>query len=99
MLFRSIHESVMKHLVYYRTHVLAQEMEGAITDLVEYNKDYSAQQIQTNGKLVANSKLIMGGGILTGVIAAVFMGLFIARGISQRISMVVEAADRLAKGQ
>lgn len=79
-------------------HALAQEMEGAITDLVEYNKDYSAQQIQANEKLAANSKLIMGGGILTGVIAAVFMGLFIARGISQRISMVVEAADRLAKG-
>jgi methyl-accepting chemotaxis protein len=79
-------------------HTLAQVMEGAIADLVEYNKDYSGHQIKTNGQLVTSSKLIMAGGIFVGVIAAVLVGVFIARGISGRIALVVEAADRLAQG-
>lgn len=76
----------------------AQTMGDAITELITYNQDYAAQQINTNEKLATTSKAIMGIGILVGVLLAMLIGLFISRGISKRIGLVMGAADKLTQG-
>ncbi|GLC81284.1 HAMP domain-containing methyl-accepting chemotaxis protein [Lacrimispora brassicae] len=80
-------------------HTLGQAVEEMITVLVKYNQDYAKQQIDINDKLVASVKIIMYIGVLMGVVLAVLVGLFIARGISKRIGLMVEAADKLACGE
>ncbi|MEA4971173.1 MAG: methyl-accepting chemotaxis protein [Candidatus Pelethousia sp.] len=79
-------------------HGLAQETEGAISDLVEYNEEYTAQQIETNEKLGTSSVVIMIAGVLIGVLLAVLVGLLIASMISKPLHQMVEAADKLSQG-
>lgn len=81
-----------------KLHALAQGMENAIVALLNYNNDYAQNQININEKLALRSEIIMVAGILAGVLAAVLIGLFIARDMSKRIALIVEATDKLAKG-
>lgn len=78
--------------------VLAQSVEGAIADLVQYNTDYANQEILINGKLASTTKVIMIICVATGVAVAVLVGLWIARGIAKPIAQIVEAAGKLANG-
>lgn len=78
--------------------VLAQAVEEAIADLVQYNTDYANQQILANGKLASTANVTMLIGIVIGVTVAVLIGLWIARSISKPIGQIVEAANKLADG-
>lgn len=78
--------------------VLAQNMEDAVTNLMNYNQDYAAQQIQTNAGLMASSSVIMVTGVAIGVLLAVLIGLFTSRYIAKPIAHLVKAADKLAQG-
>lgn len=78
--------------------VLAQSVEEAISALVQYNADYANQQIDANGKLASTANVVMIIGIAIGVIAAVLIGVGIARNISKPIGQIVKAADQLAGG-
>ena len=93
------------HMEAYRTlteggelYNLAQAMEEAITNLIDYNKNYADIQIKTNENLSANSNLTVLIVLIAGVVIAVTIGLFIARTISRPIGKIVEAADKLASG-
>lgn len=78
--------------------VLAQAVEEAIADLVQYNTDYANQQILANGKLASTANVTMVIGIAAGVAVAVLIGLWIARRISKPIGQIVQAANKLADG-
>ncbi len=78
--------------------ILAQAMEEAIAELIKYNTDYAQRQVDANGKLATISEVTMVIGVGAGMLAAVLIGLWIARGISKPIGQIVEAADKLADG-
>ncbi|NLT58308.1 MAG: methyl-accepting chemotaxis protein [Clostridiales bacterium] len=79
-------------------YALAQEVEGAITRLMEYNHVYAAGEIEANSQLVDRVKVMTGIGVGIGTLVAVLLGLWIARGVSRRIGLVVRAAEQLAHG-
>ncbi|NLV87606.1 MAG: methyl-accepting chemotaxis protein [Clostridiales bacterium] len=78
--------------------VLAQAVEEAIADLVQYNTDYANQQILANGALASAAGLTTTIGVAIGVVVAVLIGLGTARSISKPIGQIVEAANKLADG-
>jgi len=56
---------------------LALPVDEAISNLIKYNVDYTADQIAANGKQASSSITIMSIGIVIGVILAIMVGLFI----------------------
>jgi methyl-accepting chemotaxis protein len=73
-------------------------VDDAITELVNYNIDYAAKQITANGNQASGSIMLMLIGVAIGVILAIITGLYISRGISKPIGLLVEAADAIALG-
>ena len=79
-------------------HTLAQDMETAIDALIDYNNEYADSQIDTNEKQASTSEITMIIFIVSGVLAAVLLGFLIARNLSKRIKVVVEATEKLSEG-
>lgn len=77
---------------------LANNVENAIQELIDYNIDYATTHIAINGKLAENSIAVMIAVIICGVLFAIILGLIISRGISIPIKKVVAAAGKLAEG-
>ena len=75
-----------------------QAVDDAITALIDYNNAYAAQQIAANDRLVTTAEIIMIAFIAVGVLLAVLIGTLLARNISRRIKMVVQATGKLSKG-
>ncbi len=79
-------------------HNLTQVTEGNIVELIDYNNDYAAAQIDSNAKLSLQAELIMAACLLIGIIMAVLIGLYISRSISRPIHGIVKVTDKLALG-
>lgn len=77
---------------------LAVAVDDAINELIDYNVNYSENQIVANEENAAKSTLIMIIGAIIGVLLAVLVGLIISRGISKPLGKMVVAADKLAVG-
>jgi len=77
---------------------LAQNTETVIRELINYNVNYSAEQIEKNGQQARNSIIVMIVVLVIGAIFAVILSLAISRGISGPINKVVIAAGKLAEG-
>ncbi|WP_312614165.1 methyl-accepting chemotaxis protein [Oscillibacter sp.] len=82
--------------------VEANAVSGSLMDsfmkMYEYNSNEAAERAAENDRLAKISNLIMLGVIIAALFVAVAMGVMIARGISKPLSKMVDAADRLAKG-
>ena len=79
-------------------YTLSQDMGAAITALIDYNNAYAVEQMAAHEALAVRSEVIMGIFIAVGILVAVLIGLFMARGMSKRIGLVVEAIGKLDKG-
>ena len=79
-------------------HTLATAVDDAINELINFNKDNAANQINANVSQAASSTVVMVIGAALGVLLAILVGVFISRGISKPIGKIVEAADKLAVG-
>ena len=79
-------------------HSLGLAMDDAIEALIAYNDEYSANQIVLNGNNATNTVYTLSIAIFVGVVSAILIGLFISRGISKPVGLLVEAADSLAMG-
>ena len=79
-------------------HTLAQDMETAIVALIDYNNEYADGQIDTNEKQASTAEITMIIFIVSGVLAAVLLGFLLARNLSKRIKVVVEATEKLSEG-
>ncbi|WP_136479312.1 methyl-accepting chemotaxis protein [Acetivibrio thermocellus] len=79
-------------------HDLADNVESAIEELIDYNIDYAANQISKNKKQADNSIGLMVMVIAVGAVFALVLGLIISNGISKPITKVVAAAGKLAEG-
>jgi len=77
---------------------LADNVESAIEELIDYNIDYAANQISKNKKQADNSIGLMVMVIAVGAVFALVLGLIISNGISKPITKVVAAAGKLAEG-
>ena len=82
--------------------VEANAVSGSLMDsfakMYEYNSNEAAARAAENDKLATISNLIMVAVILAALVLAIALGVLISRGISKPLSKMVEAADRLAKG-
>lgn len=78
--------------------VLVSSTEEKINNLMRYNEDYASLQIKANGDSASFAVAIMVAVIAVGVILAIIIGLFISRSISKPIKYIVDAADKLSKG-
>ena len=82
--------------------VEANAVSGSLMDsfmkIYEYNSDEAAERAAENDRLAKSSNLIMLAVMLAALAVAVALGVLIARGISKPLNKVVDAADRLAKG-
>ncbi|MGF7142780.1 methyl-accepting chemotaxis protein [Anaerotaenia torta] len=79
-------------------HALAQDMEAAIDALIDSNNAYAIEQMAAHDETAMRSEVTMGIFIIAGVIVAVLIGLLLARNLSKRIGMIMEATGKLARG-
>ncbi|MEA4993942.1 MAG: methyl-accepting chemotaxis protein [Oscillibacter sp.] len=77
----------------YRTAV-----DESIDATIDYNNAYIAQQIETMDRQVRFTEIVMITAIAIGVVLAVLIGILLARNLSRRIRVVVEATERLSEG-
>jgi methyl-accepting chemotaxis protein len=77
---------------------LALVVDDSITALIDYNIDYAADQIALNGRQTNISSISMIAVLGVGIVLAIILALFISRGISKKIAILVEASDNLALG-
>jgi len=70
----------------------------AFTKLYDYNSNEAAARAAENDRLAKFSNFIMLGVIIAALFVAVALGMIIARGISRPLSKIVDAANKLAKG-
>jgi len=77
---------------------LAQIVDAAIDDLINYNNEYSQIKISTNEKTATGTITIMFIGVAVGIILAIAIGLYISRGISKEINVLVKVAEDVAIG-
>lgn len=75
-----------------------QGVDDAITALIDYNNAYAEDEIAAMDQLVTTTEIFMITCIAAGVVMAVLIGIFIARSLSKRIGIVVEATEKLSKG-
>lgn len=66
--------------------------------LIEYNKTLAQEQSVLNAHGAANTTYVMIGIVSASFIAAIMLGLFIARSISRPVKQLNVAADKLAAG-
>ncbi|WP_312637056.1 HAMP domain-containing methyl-accepting chemotaxis protein [Oscillibacter sp.] len=82
--------------------VEANAVSGSLMDsfekIYEYNSTQAAERAAENDQLAKISNLIMLTVMLAALAAAIVLGVLIARGISKPLNKVVDAADKLAKG-
>ncbi|WP_294856760.1 methyl-accepting chemotaxis protein [uncultured Oscillibacter sp.] len=82
--------------------VEANAVSGSLMDsfvkIYEYNSTQAAERAAENDQLAKISNLIMLAVMLAALAVAIVLGVLIARGISKPLNKVVDAADRLAKG-
>jgi methyl-accepting chemotaxis protein len=78
--------------------LLALAVEEAVFELIEYNNDYTGNQILSNGNEAKKATNIVTIVLSIGVIIAIITGLYISRSISKPVGLLVEAADNLAMG-
>lgn len=74
------------------------EIENSIAKLISFNKDVTSDSISRNDSSSINSRIIIIVGSVLAIIFAIITGIWIARGISKRIELVVDAAGKLAEG-
>lgn len=77
---------------------VANAADSAIQELIDYNVNYSAKQIERNEIQSRSSIIVMLVVMVVGIAFAIMLSLIISRGISIPINKVVMAADKLAKG-
>lgn len=75
-----------------------QGVDDAITALIDYNNVYAEDEIAAMDQLVTTTEIFMIACIAAGVVMAVLIGIFIARNLSKRVGIVVEATEKLSKG-
>lgn len=76
----------------------ALEVDEAIGHIIDYEKEFAHSEISRNLSQ-ANTAIIMVIVVLAaGVVIAIVLGLYIANNISQKIAVLVEAADKLSNG-
>ncbi|WP_293009473.1 MULTISPECIES: methyl-accepting chemotaxis protein [unclassified Oscillibacter] len=82
--------------------VEANAVSGSLMDsfvkIYDYNSTQAAERAAENDQLAKISNLIMLAVMLAALAVAIVLGVLIARGISKPLNKVVDAADRLAKG-
>lgn len=78
--------------------LLAQAVDEAVSELVEYNNIYTENQIVSNGNEAKKATSIATIVLFIGLIIAIITGLYISRSISKPVALLVEAADNLAIG-
>ncbi|NLT97187.1 MAG: HAMP domain-containing protein, partial [Christensenellaceae bacterium] len=79
-------------------YVLAEDLEGVIDELVNYNKEYAVNQIDANNSQSTVTMYVMFGCLVIGVIIAVLIGLLLSRYISRHIRHLSDVAVQMAKG-
>ncbi|MGC4019720.1 MAG: HAMP domain-containing methyl-accepting chemotaxis protein [Muricomes sp.] len=80
-------------------HQLSQKVESAIAAFVDFNADYTAEQIAANQRQTILAEIVMAVGIAVGILLAVLIGLYVARNLSKRIGKIVEVTDKLSRGE
>lgn len=74
------------------------EVDNAITELINYNNEYSQNQIVELERQAGVSIFIMQIFLLAGVIIAIILGFIIYRSITRPVKQLVETAEELTLG-
>ncbi len=77
---------------------LALLVDNSLEDLIRYNTNYAQDQIASNGALATASAIIIIVCVAIGIILAILIALYISRGISNKVAILVQASNRLALG-
>ncbi len=73
-------------------------VDESINASIDYNNAYILEQVETMDRQVRTIEVIMIAAVAIGVVLAVLIGISIARSLSRRIRVVVEATEKLSKG-
>ncbi len=73
-------------------------VEESITAAIDYNNAYIVKQVETMDRQVRVTEVVLTVTVAIGVVLAVLIGILIARNLSRRIGLVVEATERLSEG-
>lgn len=87
-----------KKIIFGEADTEGEALRVAFNDLYEYNSTGGQMRAESNAQLAKTSTILMIAVIVTGVIIAVALGLFIARIISKPIKKMASAAELLSIG-
>ncbi len=74
------------------------EIENSIKKLISSSEELILESISNNDFASLNTRIVITAGSVLAIIFAIIIGLLIARNISKRIKVVVDAAAKLAEG-
>ncbi len=76
----------------------ALEVDEAISNIIAYEKEYAYSEISKNISLANVAVITMISVLGAGIVLAILIGLYIARSISKKITLLVQASDKIASG-
>ncbi|WP_369283752.1 methyl-accepting chemotaxis protein [Oscillibacter sp. GMB15532] len=88
----------VRRVLLVEANAVSGSLMDSFTKIYEYNSNQAAERAAENDQLAKISNLIMLSVMLVALVVAITLGVLLARGISKPLNKVVEAADRLAKG-
>ena len=79
-------------------HSAALEVDEAINNIINYEKEFAHSEIDRNVSLATSASIIMLAVLGVGIITAIIIALYISRSISKRIASLIEVSDKISSG-